>query len=203
LRLNPAQKRLLKIIIGVVVGIVVINTVLASFLLSNRTQPEKQPVEKYWFVLHRKSNKEELLLGVPGEKSKSKLIKTFQVRVGIPNERPTPLPQLLGREYWVMTAKEEQKDNPETAPYFLTLNVPAPDEPPYGPVPYKECNGVQCDWVRAGPFGLHGVNGDPSRLTSDDPGSSGCIRHTDEDITYLYNLLDPHESEIRYYIEDN
>ena len=156
----------------------------------------------YWFVLHRKSQTEELFQGIPGDKEKSKLIKTFTVKTGIPGERPTPLPQLLGREYWIITKKQPELDNPETAPYFITLDIPAPSEPPYGPSPYEECKG-QCDWVRQGDFGLHGVAGVPERLTDADPGSSGCIRHTDEDITYLYNLLEPTKGEIRYYIEDN
>lgn len=198
-------KRKLQLIIVAAMTFALIFNILLGMYLTQARQVEKEEkiAERYWFVLHRKSNREELFLGNPGDKSKSRLIKTFAVRVGIPSERPTPLPQLLGKEYWVMTTKEEQRDNPETAPYFLTLDVPAPSEAPYGPVPYEECNGQQCDWVRPGPFGLHGVNGDLSRLTADDPGSSGCIRHRDEDITYLYNLLDPKKYEIRYYIEDN
>lgn len=163
---------------------------------------EKPSQNDYWFVLHRKSQTEELFQGVPGKKEHSKRIKTFKVKTGRPGERPTPLPQLLGREYWIITKKQPEPDNPETAPYFITLDVPAPSEPPYGPSPYLECNG-QCDWIRPGDFGLHGVAGKPERLTDADPGSSGCIRHADEDITYLYNLLDPANSEIRYYIEDN
>jgi hypothetical protein len=160
------------------------------------------PKEAYWFVLYRQSNKEALYRGIPGDTSKSKLIKTFIVKTGIPGERPTPLPKLAGREYWKVVEKHPEPDNPETAPYFITLDIPAPSEPPYGPYPYTECNGSQCDWVKPGAFGLHGINGDPSRLSVQDPGSSGCIRHTDEDITYLYNLLDPQKEEIRYYIED-
>ncbi len=123
------------------------------------------------------------------------------MKTGIPGERPTPLPKILGREYWLITKKEVSSD-PETAPYFLTLNIPTVDHKPYGPTPYLECDG-QCDWVRPGPFGLHGVGGDLTKLSSSDPGSSGCIRHRDEDITYLYNVLQPQEQEIRYYIEDN
>ncbi|MBA3724351.1 MAG: L,D-transpeptidase [Candidatus Levybacteria bacterium] len=156
----------------------------------------------YWFVLHRQSQTEQLFQGIPGNQEKSQLIKTFVVKTGIHGERPTPLPQLLGREYWVITKKQPELSNPETAPYFITLNVPAPSEPPYGPSPYEECNG-QCNWVRQGDFGLHGVAGIPERLTDADPGSSGCIRHTDKDITYLYNLLELDKGEIRYYIEDN
>jgi hypothetical protein len=179
---------------------------LASLLgLTGKKEPEliQVPEKKaHWFILHRKSNSEDLFYGVPGNKEKSELLKTFTVKSGIPGERPTPLPQLVGKEYWVITEKHEEKENPETAPYFITLNVPAPENEPYGPVPYLECNG-QCNWVRPGAFGLHGVNGDASRLSDENPGSSGCIRHSDEDITYLYNTLNPEKEEIRYYIEDN
>lgn len=156
--------------------------------------------QSYWLLLYRKSNVEYLYFGTPGNKEKSTVQKTFIVKTGIPVERPTPLPQLLGREYWIVIEKHEEKDNPETAPYFLTLNVPVDDEEPFGPIPYLECQG-QCNWVLPGDFGLHGIAGDPSKLAKDNPGSSGCIRHTDEDITYLYNLLDLGK-EVRYYIED-
>ena len=131
------------------------------FFLNRNTTPEikglRTDVQNYWFLLHRKSNKEELFFGVPGVKEKSKLVKTFKVKTGRPGERPTPLPELVGREYWIITAKEPAFDNAETAPYFITLDVPAPEEPPYGPVPYLECDG-QCDWDTYGAFGLHGVN---------------------------------------------
>lgn len=156
--------------------------------------------DSYWFLLHRKSNMEYLYIGSPGDKENSALVNTFQVKTGIPGERPTPLPQLVGKDYWTIISKRKATSD-ETAPYFLTLNVPFTSEPPYGPEPYKECNGEQCNWQTPGEFGLHGVNGQPERLTQKDPGSSGCIRHTDEDITYLYNLLDPRREEIRYYIE--
>lgn len=156
---------------------------------------------RYWFVLHRKSEVEFLYFGEPGNNKKSQLVNTFAVKVGIPTERPTPLPQLVGREYWVIIHKTETKDNPETAPYFLTLNVPVTDQEPFGPTPYMECNG-QCNWILPGAFGLHGINGEESRISKQNPGSSGCIRHRDEDITYLYNLLNPEKEEIRYYIED-
>ncbi|MBP7832793.1 MAG: peptidoglycan DD-metalloendopeptidase family protein, partial [Candidatus Levybacteria bacterium] len=145
-----------------------------------------QPQNSYWFLLHRQSNREELFRGVPGDTSQSTLIKTFNVKTGRPGERPTPLPQLAGEDYWVITSKEVATTD-ETAPYFLTLNIPVL-EPYYGPIPYNECSGAQCDWILPGAFGLHGVNGDNSRLSSGNPGSSGCIRHTNEDITYLYNL---------------
>lgn len=179
----------------------------AAAVVEARTHfaPPPEPVveeKNYWFVLHRKSQKEQLYQGVPGNKEKSKLVKTFQVKTGRPGERPTPLPQLMGREYWIITEKHPEPDNPETAPYFITLDVPAPEEPPYGPTPYLECDG-QCDWILPGDFGLHGIAGNPEKLSEDDPGSSGCIRHTDEDITYLYNILEPDKEEIRYYIEDN
>lgn len=157
--------------------------------------------DSYWFVLHRKSNVEFLYLGEPGVKDRSTFVRAFKVKSGVPGEKPTPLPELLGRDYWLITDKMENFDNPETAPYFLTLDIPISEEEPYGPVPYGECNG-QCNWILPGAFGLHGVNGDSNRLLSLDSGSSGCIRHSDEDITYLYNILDPDSSDIRYYIRD-
>jgi lipoprotein-anchoring transpeptidase ErfK/SrfK len=161
----------------------------------------EKPWEGYWFLLHRKANREYFYYGIPGEKEKSTLLKIFVVKTGIPNERPTPLPQLLGRKYWIITNKESSSDNPETSPYFLTLDIPVNDEEPFGPTPYLECGG-QCNWMLPGYFGLHGSGADPSKLSDENPGSSGCIRHTDEDITYLYNVLDPKKEEIRYYIED-
>lgn len=164
-------------------------------VLSLQTQPT------FWMVLHRKSNMEFLYLGKPGQKNQSQLIKTFVVKSGIPGEKPTPLPRLLGRAYWIITGKMESADNPETAPYFLTLDVPVTENWPYGPIPYAECGG-QCDWEVPGYFGLHGVNGDATKLSQTNPGSSGCIRHSDQDITLLYNLLDPDKAEIRYYVED-
>ena len=156
--------------------------------------------DSYWFMLSRKSNIETLYKGIPGDEKKSKQIKTFMVKTGMPGERPTPLPQLFGREYWILV-KKELSDNPETAPYFLTLDVPTKDEEPFGPEPYLECNG-QCNWVTPGLFGLHGTGEHPEKLSPEDPGSSGCIRHSNEDISYLYNLLEPEKEEIRYYIKD-
>lgn len=177
----------------------------ALFLILSLEQEAKDvssiPKESYWLMLHRKSNVEYLYLGIPGERDKSELVKTFKVKAGIAGQRPTPLPKLLGRDYWLITGKAETKDDPETAPYFLILDIPYSEEYPYGPVPYLECTG-QCDWILPGSFGLHGINGDPSRLSTENPGSSGCVRHTDEDITYLYNLFDPEKEKIRYYIED-
>lgn len=155
----------------------------------------------YWLVLNRKSNIETLYYGEPENLKRSKIIKTFNVKTGVPGEKPTPLPQLLGRKYWLIVEKLDSKDNPETSPYFLSLDVPVSEEEPFGPKPYNECNG-QCNWGIPGAFGLHGVNADPSRLSKEDPGSSGCIRHKDEDIVYLYQLLDPDKEKIRYYIFD-
>lgn len=162
-----------------------------------------QKEESYWFVLHRKSNTEDLYRGVAGDKSQSTLVKTFRVKTGVPGDSPTPLPQLLGRDYWLLVNKESSSDNPDTAPYFLKLDIDAPPDWPYGPMPYSECHGEQCDWNLPGYFGLHGTAGDPSKLSPENPGSSGCVRHSDEDITYLYNLLDPETEKIRYYVEDN
>lgn len=161
----------------------------------------QEPKPQYWFMLQRQSAIEKLYFGEPGNELNSELLKTFQVKTGSPGKKPTPLPQLVGREYWIIVEKLEAFDNPETAPYFLTLDVPIGEEEPYGPSPYLECEG-QCNWELPGYFGLHGIAGDPSKLSTENEGSSGCIRHTDEDITYLYNLLDPSKEEIRYYIQD-
>lgn len=181
--------------------IILFGVILTAIFTQTQNVKTASPKESYWLLLHRKSNMEFLYKGLPGQKEKSKLIKIFQVKPGIPGEKPTPLPQLLGREYWKITGKAETKDNPEIAPYFLILDIPYSEEFPFGPTPYLECNG-QCDWILPGSFGLHGINGDLSRLAPENPGSSGCVRHRDEDITYLYNLFDPGQEEIRYYIED-
>lgn len=184
-----------------------------ALYLSPSTKSEQTIASKksHWFVLHRKSGKEFLYYGTIGEANNSKLVRTFQVKPGISGFSPTPLPSLLGRDYWLVTKKESSANNPETAPYFLTLDVPVTQDWPYGPVPYEECSGPaspsgslggQCDWVLPGYFGLHGINGNASKLSKDDPGSSGCVRHNDEDITYLFNLLNPEKEEIRYYIKD-
>lgn len=193
-------KKLLVLLFVFVLGI--ISTIAVNAMLSKKVDAPKEipPKERYWFVLYRKSNIEQLFKGVPGDYQNSKLVKTFKVKTGMPGQRPTPLPQLMGEEYWVVTKKFKTKDIPETAPYFIELSVPVTDEYPYGPMPYEECNG-QCDWVLPGPFGLHGVNGDNERLSDMNPGSSGCIRHTDEDIAYLYDIINP-EEEVRYYIQD-
>lgn len=159
------------------------------------------PKDQYWFLLHRKSAVEKLYYGEPGNEENSALVKIFTVKTGITGKKPTPLPQLAGKDYWVIVDKLEAFDNPETAPYFLTLDVPIGENEPFGPEPYLECDG-QCNWELPGYFGLHGVAGDPTKLSEENEGSSGCIRHTDEDITYLYNLLDPSKEEIRYYIQD-
>ncbi len=161
---------------------------------------ESVQVDEYWFLLHRKSNVEMLYKGVPGDANQSALIRTFQVKTGVSGKKPTPLPQRFGRSYWTITKKYETSDNPETAPYFIELDIPHSEEESYGPAPYLECDG-QCNWELPGPFGLHGVNGDTSRLGQDNAGSSGCVRHTDSDIAFLYELIKP-EDATRYYIED-
>ncbi len=153
----------------------------------------------YWFLLLRKSEKEFLYHGEPGNELKSTVVSSFKVKTGVPGKRPTPLPQLLGRGYWVIVDSWET-DNPETAPYFIQLNVPVSEDFPFGPTPYLECDG-QCNWEIPGAFGLHGVGGEDNRLSPENEGSSGCIRHSDRDITYLYSIL-KEKKDVRYYIKD-
>lgn len=180
-----------------------------GFLFFDKHEKEivsKSPEKSHWFVLNRKSGIENLYLGVPGDVNNSRLVKTFQVKTGA-SWSPTPLPKLTGREYWKIVKKESSQDNPDTAPYFLQLDVPTDEDWPFGPVPYTECldnegNNIQCDWVLPGYFGLHGVGGNPDKLSKENLGSSGCIRHKDNDITYLFHLLNPEKEEVRYYIED-
>lgn len=157
--------------------------------------------ESYWLLLHRKSNKEFLYYGVPAEHAKSRLIREFTVKTGTPGQKPTPLPELLGRKYFRLIAKMDSSSDPNTSPYFLTLDIPVTDLEPFGPADYPECEDG-CNWELPGYFGLHGVGGDNSKLSNEDPGSSGCIRHSDEDISFLYNILEPNREEIRYYIKD-
>jgi len=186
--------------------ILVFLLIAGGFFYLNKSENinvQNKEKETYWFVLHRKSNTEEMFYGVPGDKLRSQLAREFKVKVGIPGQRPTPLPSLVGREYWNIIKKEPSFENLETAPYFLTLDIPAPSEPPFGPVPYTECDGMQCDWILPGAFGLHGTGGDRTKISEENEGSSGCIRHLDEDITFLYNLLEPEKESIRYYVEDN
>lgn len=193
----------LKKFLPIILCLVTIFALFVVFRISMNSEEVVSNSENgYWLILHRKSNTEELFFGIPGDRNQSEAIKTFKVKTGMQGQRPTPLPSLLGREYWLIVDSWEETVDQETKPYFLKLDIEAPSEWPYGPVPYEECNG-QCDWVKPGYFGLHGVGGDPSKLSDLDPGSSGCIRHSDEDITYLYNLLKPQEEEIRYYVEDN
>ena len=176
--------------------------ILLGMIFSAEPATHKTQKEiSYWLLLHRKSNLEFLFYGIPGENSNSWLIKIFKVKTGIPGKRPTPLPQLLGRKYWLITEKNESKEDPETSPYFLTLDIPVSEDEPYGPLKYPECNN-DCNWSIPGNFGLHGVNGNLSKLSDGDMGSSGCIRHRDLDITYLYIILDPVKEEVRYYVED-
>lgn len=187
---------------GLIIILIVILLIGLNLSDSNKNSNSAESSEKnYWFLLHRQSNKELLYFGEAGDASNSALIKVFKVKTGMPGRRPTPLPQLLGKEYWTITGKFEDLENPETAPYFLTLNIPVSEESPYGPVPYLECEG-QCNWELPGAFGLHGNNGDPDKLAATNPGSSGCIRHSVEDITYIYNLIDPNNSQVRYYVYD-
>ena len=191
----------------VFISFVIAFFLMAGFLLFNFYQNKdiapinKVEKEEYWMLLERKSNKEYLYKGIPGKRDESILIKFFTVKTGVPGKKPTPLPQLVGREYWHIIDKMDSSDNPETAPYFLVLDIPTGESEPYGPEPYFECEG-QCNWELPGYFGLHGVASDESKLSATNPGSSGCVRHTDKDITYLYNLFDLQKEKIRYYVVD-
>jgi hypothetical protein len=191
----------LAILLVLLVGLLIWQTSAVKKVVHQVAVPQIEEKKSHWFVLKRKSQEELLFYGNPGDVKNSDFIKSFNVKTGVPGKKPTPIPQLAGREYWVITQKHETFDSLETAPYFLTLDVPVSEEPPYGPVPYPECEG-ECDWEIPGAFGLHGIAGDETRLSLENEGSSGCIRHTDEDITYLYNLLNPAKDEIRYYVED-
>jgi hypothetical protein len=190
-------------IIGLILIIFLVGLFFIAFLVSSKKEVPQPVIQKnsYWMMLERKSGIEKLYHGVTGNIERSILSRSFNVKTGIPFKRPTPLPQKLGREYWLITAKQATPDSQETAPYFLTLDIPFTPEAPYGPSPYDECYG-QCNWQLPGSFGLHGVAGDYSKLSDEDPGSSGCIRHTDEDITFLYHLFTPEIEPIPYYIED-
>lgn len=193
------MKKKVVILIILLTGLVVLFAV-DEFIPNHQTEIST-PQKSHWLLLHRKSGKEFLYYGVLGDANNSKIVREFQVKVGIPGSSPTPLPNLLGRDYWKIVKKESSEDNPETAPYFLQLDIPTAEDWPHGPVPYEECGG-QCDWILPGYFGLHGVAGNVSKLSSQDLGSSGCVRHNDSDITYLFNTLNPEREEIRYYIED-
>lgn len=187
----------LVVILGLLASLLVLQLNQQKPLITPNLETLQQTNAKHWFLLERKSKIEKLFFGTPGDISNSQLVKQFNINPGAADS-PTPLPQLLGREYWLVIGKTPTPDDPETAPYFLILDIPYAEVEPYGPTPYLECNG-QCNWKRAGSFGLHGTAQNPLKLV--DLGSSGCIRHKDEDITYLYNLIDPSQ-EVRYYIND-
>ncbi len=171
---------------------------LCFFFMMHTVQAEEQST-LYWFSLSRTAQMEWLYVGTPGNKWASIPIGIYTVKTGRATSRPTPVPQLTGHAYWRIT-RTYGTQNPETAQYFLELDVPVSDGPPFGPLSYPECGG-NCNWVLPGAFGLHGINGDRSKLSDADPGSSGCIRHKDQDIRALYNLLDPNKGEIRYYVD--
>lgn len=162
---------------------------------------ETQSEPEHWLYLKRRSNIEILYHGIPGNQQQSKVIKVFKVKSGIPQKRPTPLPELLGQRYWLITDKVKARADKEIGPYFLKLDIPHSEYPPYGPYPYEECSG-QCNWELPGAFGLHGVSNDNSKLSEENEGSSGCVRHDDRDIAYLYYLLNPNDRPVRYYIVD-
>src|SRR3989344_9586887 len=137
--------------------ILVTSYFLLTIIQRNNTDDKKkaallQTKNSYWLLLYRKSNIEFLYYGYSGNVHNSILLKIFKVKTGIPGERPTPRPELLGRKYWLVTDKLESKDNPETAPYFLTLDIPVSETEPFGPQPYLECSDPysgevkQCNW---------------------------------------------------------
>ena len=136
----------------IIVATIFLAIFVTSFFFVRQKKTDRQETfeglakSSYWFLLKRKSNIEHLYFGQAGKADKSRLIKTFQVKSGVSNESPTPLPQKLGRHYWRLIEKLDAKDNTETAPYFLTLDIPVSEEEPYGPSPYLECNG-QCNWT--------------------------------------------------------
>lgn len=191
----------------IVLGISLLGSIVVHKSISPKVVEQKPAL--YWLKLARTSQIETLYKGIPGDVNNSQIVRVFQVKSGIVGKSPTPLPQIIGREYWKIIKKESSAENPDTAPYFLTLDVPSGAEWPYGPTPYTECRdpetgkNMQCDWVQPGYFGLHGIAGNEDKLSEQNLGSFGCIRHKDEDITYLYNLLDPDKEEIRYYIDES
>jgi hypothetical protein len=130
---------------------------------------------------------------------------TSVVNPGVDGKSPTPRPDLLGKSYWIITKKEQNQGDAINlmGPDFLVLNIEYQNEF-NGPLGYNECgpsrNG-QCFWPTPGEFGLHGTGNTPSRLT--DSGSSGCVRHSNDSITSIYNLLKNESGEIRYYISED
>lgn len=159
------------------------------------------PETSYWFRLNRRENIETLNYGPNNLPQLSLMVWFFRVKTGVPGQKPTPLPQKTGRPFWLVIDKYQTRDNPETAPFFLVLDVPGTETSPFGPRPYRECAG-QCNWKIPGYFGLHGVAGVESRLTIPEPGSSGCVRHRDFDISFLYHVLDPRRNPIPYFIPE-
>lgn len=173
--------------------------------------PTQTPTDNYWFLLDRLNKKEYLFQGPVGVRDRKYLVREFTVLPGLSGQTPTPVPSKVTptREYWTFnsaTLKSPVGDISNGGqPGFLKLDIPY-DNSLGGPVPYLECgpSGTsQCNWNTPGAFGLHGVDNNHP-LT--DPGSSGCIRHNNTDIQYLYNLLsnvvNNNPNTIRYYIED-
>lgn len=176
---------------------------------STTTSSTDQNARGYWFQLHRsragKQPTEDLYHGVYGDALNSDHVMTSTVNPGIDGKSPTPRPDLLGKSYWVITKKEQNQGDAINlmGPDFLVLNIDYQNQ--YnGPLGYNECGpsrNEQCFWPTPGEFGLHGTGDTSSRLT--DSGSSGCIRHSNDAITSIYNLLKNESGEIRYYISED
>lgn len=159
----------------------------------------------YWLLLHREKGEETLFLGRPGDRSRSEVMRVFQVKMGNPEQSPFPHPELAGKAYYVLTGKEELSPWSAYAPYILPLDVPRDDAgqfaPPEGSDVVLSCSDA-CYWnLPAEGFGLHGDRDDPAVWNEAYPGTSGGIVHKTADITFLYDLLSPAGSEIRYYVE--
>lgn len=185
---------------------------------------EKPEGGDYWFLMNRIGKYEILYKGEPGVISKSKVVKVSRVNPGSPGKEPTPLPQKVGsQKYWLTTAglityrPENEDAYYKFGPYFIPLNVPTSYRDPvcaneakakgevtedcYGPK-YEECGASgaeQCNWLTAGQFAIHGNN----RL--DEEGSAGCVRHMNDDISEIYNLLKAENKLVgtRYYVIDD
>ncbi len=175
----------------------------------------------YWFLLNRQKRYEILYKGTPEKITQSQVVKISTINPGSPGDEPTPIPQKLGKKFWSLTGEvrlHPQDSDPtgyeKFGPYFIVLDVPFKNQPDpscnnngttdcYGPVPYKECGpslDQQCNWHTPGEFAIHGND------KLDPPGSAGCVRHSNTDITEIYDTLNNAKainSNTRYYAIDS